>query len=99
MSCSRRESRVGRISAVAPTSPSSAVSICHTTSITSDPENAWIARRQSAITAALARGRAERFVPDERDTRNEPRFSGESERIGEGNWDEASPFGRHVGYL
>ncbi|HEY0122849.1 MAG TPA: hypothetical protein VGC14_14025 [Rhizobium sp.] len=125
MSCSQRTRRVGQISAVARTSASSAVDICHTTSITSDPENTWIARRQSAITAALAKRRAERFDPDGHDseslpsTRNDgstshapgaahspaamaythPRLSGESERIGEGNWDETSPFGKHVGYL
>lgn len=32
--------------------------------------------------------------------KNPPRkFSGESTRIGKGNWDEKTPFGKHVGYL
>ena len=125
MSCSQRPRRIGRISAVAPTPASSAVDSCHTTSITSDPQNTWIARRQSAITAALAKRRGERFDPDEHQSQNlpsaqndrsmshaaeaahspaaaactYPRLSGESERIGGGNWDETSPFGQHVGYL
>ena len=29
----------------------------------------------------------------------EERLSGESERIGSGNWDDDVPFGKHVGYL
>lgn len=123
MNCQQRASRVGRIAAVAPTSASSAVNTCHTTSITSDPQNTWIARRQSAITVALAKRRAERFGPDEDGSEDLPslarsggsispapgaahsrahtqgRLSGESERIGEGKWDETSPFGEHIGYL
>lgn len=125
MSCRQRGGRVGRISAIAATSPSSAADVCHTTSITSDPENAWIARRQSAITAALEQRRRAWFCPDEHDHpgmpltpngasiscvpeaahrtrdkfRTERRLSGESARIGEGNWDETSPFGERVGYL
>jgi len=72
MSCSQGTGRVGRISAVARTPASSAADICHTTSITSDPQNTWIARRQSAITAALAKRRAERFDPDEYRPRSLP---------------------------
>ena len=30
---------------------------------------------------------------------NEEHLSGESERIGSGNWDDNIPFGKHVGYL
>jgi hypothetical protein len=26
-------------------------------------------------------------------------LSGESERIGEGDWEESTPFGKHFGYL
>lgn len=53
MSCGQRESKVGKVEAVSAIAPSSATSICETTSITSDPGNAWVARRQSAITAGL----------------------------------------------
>jgi hypothetical protein len=72
MSCSQGTGKVGRISAVTRTSASSATDICHTTSITSDPQNTWIARRQSAITAALAKRRAERFDPGEYRPRSLP---------------------------
>ncbi|WP_083347507.1 hypothetical protein [Rhizobium sp. LCM 4573] len=30
---------------------------------------------------------------------SDEKLSGESERIGQGNWDEDVPFGEHVGYL
>src|SRR5262249_15786518 len=115
--------RVQKVMAVAAVSSSTAVDIGHTTSITSDPENRWVANRQSVINAAL-----ERRIANQRDLNGggvdaspdgrkgggtdkhprEPastkkhaplRFSGESERIGEGNWDEKTPFGKHVGYL
>lgn len=125
MSSRQRERKVERISAIAASSPSCAVDIGRTTSITSDPENSLVARRQSAITAALERRRAERADrgiedgiempsapngactssstetpgPTQETGSTRPRLSGESERIGEGNWDETSPFGERFGYL
>ena len=42
--------------------------------------------------------RSEDALPDSADPATE-RLSGESERIGSGNWDEDVPFGNHVGYL
>lgn len=125
MSSRQRERKVERISAIAASSPSCAVDIGRTTSITSDPENSLVARRQSAITAALERRRAKRVDrstedgtemplaqnvtstsssteargPTQETHSTRPRLSGESERIGEGNWDETSPFGERFGYL
>lgn len=126
MSCRQRGSRVERISAVGETPSTSAVSLCHTTSITADPENAWIARRQSVITAALLerRGQGDAAMDDDegrfplarnggqRDVDAETvrsqsdrfptgqRLSGESDRLGTGNWDDpAASFGKHIGYL
>ena len=124
MSIWQRSRKVEAVSAIEPISASSAASICHTTSITSDPYNTWVARRQSAITAALARQRLEPFVQNDDGPQclpaagsdagiapahstqagdgssgDQQRMSGESERIGKGNWDERSAFGRHVGYL
>jgi hypothetical protein len=37
--------------------------------------------------------------PPETASGKESRLSGESERIGEGDWDETVRFGKHVGYL
>ena len=94
-------------------------------SITAEPDRAWVAERQDAITAALER-RNEDFKdsenggdkelegkpgqPREADhhqrggqdetTVSEEKLSGESPRIGTGNWDdEEVPFGEHVGFL
>jgi hypothetical protein len=39
------------------------------------------------------RGNGEAIVP------TEDHLSGESERIGSGNWEDDVPFGQHVGYL
>lgn len=115
--------RVEKVMAISAVSSSTAVDIGYTTSITSDPENTWVAKRQSAINAALERRIADQGDQNEggfedspigrngagtTDTLKEPAstkkrpsltFSGESERIGEGNWDEKTSFGKHVGYL
>jgi hypothetical protein len=42
---------------------------------------------------------AEANDPLQKTLSTERLFSGESERIGMGNWDDPSPFGKHVGYL
>lgn len=115
--------RVEKVMAISAVSSSTAVDIGHTTSITSDPENTWVAKRQSAINAALERrianqgdqngggfddssigrngARTTNTPKEPASTKKHPSltFSGESERIGQGNWDEKTPFGKHVGYL
>ena len=85
-------------------------------SITSEPDNAWIAQRQSAINEDLSRRSLLTVLPDDEEPegeggdqpaadherqgqREERRFSGESERIGTGNWDDDVPDGEHIGYL
>nr|WP_250814008.1 hypothetical protein [Neorhizobium tomejilense] len=113
---------VERVAAVSAVLPSAATELCFTTSITSDPDNTWVAKRQSAITAALearARNKSEEFdapqsdlspplreggerVASEDDAsfdRRDARLSGESERIGQGDWSQTTPFGKHIGYL
>lgn len=105
MSCWPKGKTVEKVGAIAATSATSGVEVCRTTSITSDPQNSWIAHRQSAITAALSRRGSEGFSSStmanvtQTAAPSERRLSGESERIGEGNWDEISAFGLHVGYL
>ncbi|NLR99832.1 hypothetical protein HGP17_23670 [Rhizobium sp. P38BS-XIX] len=105
MSCWPKGKTVEKVGAIAATSATSGVEVCRTTSITSDPQNRWIAHRQSAITATLSQQGTEGFssstMTDVAQTApsGERRLSGESERIGKGNWDEISAFGRHVGYL
>jgi hypothetical protein len=102
--------------------PSAATELCFTTSITSDPDNTWIAKRQSDVTAALevqARNRSEEFEGSQSDLslpaqdggersasgddaskdRRAALLSGESERIGHGDWSQDTPFGKHIGYL
>ena len=69
-------SKVQKVSAIRPTSASSAVGICRTSSITSDSFNAWIARRQSTITAGFEKVKANRLVPPTRDEK--PRSTGQS---------------------
>ena len=114
--------RVEKVAAVSAILPSAATELCFTTSITSDPDNTWIAKRQSAITAALevqARNSSEEFdapqsdlSPPHRDGGKRAasgdeasqdggaaRLSGESERIGQGDWSQTTPFGKHIGYL
>ncbi len=118
MSSRRRVERVAAVSAIL---PSAATELCFTTSITSDPDNTWVAKRQSAITAALearARNKSEEFDGPQSDLSpplrggervasedeasldgRDARLSGESERIGQGDWSQTTPFGKHTGYL
>lgn len=108
--------RVRKVSPISATSSSIAIDVGETTSITSDPANSWVAKRQAEISAALERRRAahgnRREPPDTRmpakdpedaallaEDPSRPRLSGESERIGTGNWEETVSFGNHVGYL
>lgn len=109
-----RSRRVAKIAAISPVAAAAAVDVDHTFSIDSDPDNRWVAKRQSDMTAALDKRRAlksgDLFSPDITAERTASvsaagkestplKLSGESQRIGEGNWDEAVPFGKHFGYL
>ncbi|MGF9562779.1 hypothetical protein [Neorhizobium sp. JUb45] len=98
---------VTRISASA---ASEATRIDSSLSITSEPDNAWVAARQEQITADQQRLR--RDAADEKpdgapphhahtaaetsDQPEEQRLSGESERIGNQNFDDDTPFGERV---
>jgi len=110
---------VDRVSPIAATSPSSVTSAEDSLSITSEPDNALVARRQSEITAAMERKKerdilgheghhsAEGHEPsgdgarpaDPDKATDAERLSGESERIGTGNWEDDVPPGEHVAYL
>ncbi len=109
---------VDRVSPIAATSPSSVTTAQDSLSITSEPDNAFVARRQAEITAALEQ-RKERDIlgheshhgtekhepsgdgahPDADKAADADRLSGESGRIGTGNWEEDVPPGEHVAYL
>lgn len=91
---------VTRISASA---ASEATRIDHSLSITSEPDNAWIAARQDRITADqeerkrdATEGDSDDRLPEEAD---EALLSGESERIGSQNFDEDTPFGDRVAII
>ncbi|CAN7603901.1 hypothetical protein [Neorhizobium sp. LjRoot104] len=104
----RRIQEVMPISAVA---PSRQVEINQTSSIFSDPDGRWVAVRQGAINEAFERRmrlESEKSGEAKAHSQDEPRdsgisevgkLSGESERIGQINWDENTPPGEHVGFL
>jgi hypothetical protein len=109
-----RNRRVEKIAAISPVTASAAVDVNRTFSIDSDPDNRWVAKRQSDMTAALYKRRAlenegsnsadldaarTRSVSAFGEARTPLKLSGESQRIGQGNWDETVPFGKHFGYL
>ena len=89
--------RIAAVAPISPTTPSSAVDVGRTTSITSDPDGKWVATRQSAITAALERRHV--AAEDEHASKAPMRFSGESERIGRWFGNKNTPFGKRFGYL
>jgi hypothetical protein len=109
--------RIDKIAPVSATSPSAPVDIGQTHSIFSDPDGRWVAKRQSAINAALAerpmdgglagddafgKGHDPTMEDDEPGSAEDHaprRLSGESERIGKGDWSASTPFGKHVGYV
>ncbi len=101
--------RVGKVAAISATSPSAPVDIGQTHSILTDPDGRWVAKRQSDINAALENRHtyASRFAGASAGEHEEPsstqkspgQFSGESERIGQGNSGDKSPFGKHVVYV
>ncbi|MEB2846801.1 hypothetical protein GAO09_05025 [Rhizobiales bacterium RZME27] len=91
---------VARISASA---ASEATRIDHSLSITSEPDNAWVAARQDRMTADqeerkrdVTEGDSEDHAREEAD---EALLSGESERIGSQNFDDDTPFGDRVAII
>ncbi|TIX02332.1 MAG: hypothetical protein E5V59_01610 [Mesorhizobium sp.] len=100
---------VGKIAPISATSPSAPVDIGQTNSILTDPDGRWLAKRQSDINAALGKrcthassfGDASVGEHEEHSSTQKPpgRFSGESKRIGQGNWGDKAHFGKHVGYV
>lgn len=104
----RRIQEVMPISAVA---SSRQVEINQTSSILSDPDGRWVAKRQGAINEAFekrVRLESEKSGEAKAHSKDEPRdfgisevwkLSGESDRIGQIDWDESTPPGGHVGFL
>ena len=91
---------VTRISASA---ESEVTRIDHSLSITSEPDNAWVAARQDRMTAdgegrerSVTESDSDDHAPEEAD---EALLSGESERIGSQNFDEDTPFGDRVAII
>jgi hypothetical protein len=101
--------RVGKVAPISATSPWAPVDIGQTNSILTDPDGRWVAKRQSDINATLEKRHryASRFAgasagkhEETSSTQKSPRqFSGESERIGQGNLGEKTRFGKHVFYV
>ncbi|MBW9116787.1 hypothetical protein JNB88_24445 [Rhizobium cauense] len=106
----RKVQKVMPISAIA---PSRQVEINQTSSILSDPDGRWAARRQEAISDAFeksmrlkgAHGRGAKVSSHDgprdldRSKKSTGKRSGESDRIGRTEWDENAPFGKHVGFI
>ncbi|WP_313614168.1 hypothetical protein [Agrobacterium sp.] len=106
---------IEKVEATRRTARSSATRAGESMSITSEPENTWIAKRQSTINEDLRQrslltdvgednphGKEHPDQPEsdkDTDPADENRLSGESPRIGTGNLDEEVPHGEHVGYL
>jgi hypothetical protein len=101
--------RVGKIAPISATSPSAPIDIGQTNSILTDPDGRWVAKRQSDINAALEKrhtytsrfaGSSAGECEETSSTQKPPgHLSGESERIGHGNWGDKAPFGKHVVYV
>jgi hypothetical protein len=113
---------VKKVEPTAATSATTVTNIRSSLSITSEPDNVLVARRQSVINAGLDRikerdilGHERDVDPDEQgadretaghshsdtaeDAPEEKRLSGESKRIGTGNWEDDVPPGDHIAYL
>ena len=113
---------VEKVEPAAATSATTVTNIRNSLSITSEPDNVLVARRQSVITAGLDRvkerdilGHELEIDPDAdgedrhntghgiphagEDPPEEERLSGESKRIGTGNWEDDVPPGDHVAYI
>ncbi|NKJ39325.1 hypothetical protein [Rhizobium sp. SG570] len=105
--------KVQKVMPISATASSRQVEISQTNSILSDPDGRWVAKRQGAINEAfekrmrLESNEAGGLEVQSRDSSkdieisDEPvgKLSGESDRIGRNEWDENTPFGKHVGFL
>ena len=106
----RNVQKVMPISSIA---PSRQVEINQTSSILSDPDSRWAARRQEAISDAFeksmrikgsqgggAKVSSQRGSHDlDSSERSAGKLSGESDRIGRTEWDENTLFGKHVVFI
>lgn len=106
---------IEKVEATRGTERSSATRIGESMSITSEPDNTWFAKRQSTINENLHKrsvlqdtnddpasneeNDAEQNSADGENPSGDKLLSGESPRIGTGNWDDDVPDGEHVGYL
>lgn len=97
------------VTPISASAASLATQIDRSLSITSEPDNAWVAARQDRMTEDQQRlkGDVKDDDPDERhphhghphedgDAPEDRALSGESERIGTQNFDEDTPFGGRV---
>ncbi len=105
--------KVQKVMPISATASSRQVEIGQTNSILSDPDRRWVARRQGAINEAFKKcmrlesdhGVGSKISSDDSSQDVEiseapvGKLSGESDRIGRSEWDENTPFGRHVGFL
>ncbi|WJH38260.1 hypothetical protein N7E02_06220 (plasmid) [Aliirhizobium terrae] len=106
----RRIQEVMPISAVA---PSRQVEINQTSSILSDPDGRWVAKRQGAINEAFEKRMrlqsdqdTDLATPADEGAQNvehlekpAAKLSGESDRIGRFEWAENTAFGKQVGFF
>lgn len=104
--------KIQKVMPISATAPSRQVEINQTSSILSDPDGRWVAKRQEAISDAFEKlmrlkgahgGGAKvpsRDSSQDLESSREPvgKLSGESDRIGRHEWDENTPFGKHVGF-
>ena len=98
--------KVQEVMPISATASSRQVDIGQTNSILSDPDGRWVAKRQEAISEAFEKRM--RLESDQRDGAKVPshdslqkavKLSGESDRMGRNDWDENTPFGKHVGFV
>jgi hypothetical protein len=106
----RKVQKVMPISAIA---PSRQVETNQTSSILSDPDGRWVARRQEAISDAFeksmcikgAHGGGAKVSSQggshdlDSSEKSVGKLSGESDRIGHTEWDENTLFGKHVVFI
>jgi hypothetical protein len=106
---------IEKVEATRGTERSTATRVGESMSITSEPDNTWFAKRQSTINENLHKRSVLADTDDDRspggendasqnsadgeNSNDDKLFSGESPRIGTGNWDDDVPDGEHVGYL
>lgn len=104
--------KVHKVMPISATASSRQVEIGQTYSILSDPDGRWVAKRQEAINEGFEKRM--RLVSNQGDgaktvsldslqdgsSLHVPNtLSGESERIGQSEWDENTAFGKHVDFF